>query len=364
MAKKQDYRTVAKEAREFLSQHKIFIPPSGPGVTLEVLQREKDRIMLEERIEDNLDKYFKPYYKLAITPAAISKDLTKVNFMVSERYMKKLLGTKGIYLKNDHTKSCFESYIELLRGRCRDFIDSRSLYYVDFPDHSIQRSLDQFYNLAIRRINQSRLPEACLYLESIWERCELLDAGFKWRSQKETFKCALCGEDAVASYGLKKTFNLCEDHAKEFVQSGKSIENFYDKTSGYNPEKETSEYYLNVFGENLKIVRLYDIGYSCREIGKMLGISYTTVSNRITRIGAPTREREFILGGGGYPSKYLCPHCFNGQKPGEKERAMTMLLTTRDGHTRYIGQRDKEKLRASIKSRQCTVCHTTWHHEK
>ena len=278
--------------------------------------------------------------------------------------MKKLLDTKKIYLENDHTKSCFESYIELLRVMCRYFIDSESLYFGDFPDHSIQRSLDQFYNLAMRRINQSRLPEACLYLESIWERCELLDAGFKWRSQKEKFKCALCSDDAVVSFGPKKTFNLCEDHAKEFVQSGKSIEEFYDETSGYNPETKTSKYYLNVEGKNLEIVRLYDIGYSCREIGDMLGISYTTVSNRINRIGAPTRKRGFILGGGGYPSKHLCPHCFNGQKPGEKERALTMLLVTRDGHTRYIGQRDKEKLRAYTDSRQCTFCHTTWHHEK
>lgn len=364
MAKKQDDRTAAKEVREFLSQHTPLIPISGLGVTLEVLQREKDRIISGKPIESDLEGYFKPYYKLAITPEAISENLKEVNFMASERYMEKLLATKEIYLDDDHTKSCFESYIELLRGRCRDFIDSQSLYYIDFPDHSIQRSLDQFYNLAMRRINQFRLPEASLYLESIWERCELLDAGFKWRSQKETFKCALCGKDAVASYGPKKTFNLCEDHAKEFVQSGKSIENFYDETSGYNPKTETSNYYLNVFGENLKIVRLYDIGHSCREIGGMLGISYTTVSNRITRIGAPTRERKFILGGGGYPSKHLCPYCFNGQKPGEKERALTMLLVTRDGHTRYIGQRDKEKLRASIKSRQCTVCHTTWHHEK
>ena len=226
MAKKQDNRTVLKEVREFLSQHTPLIPIFGSGVTLEVLQREQARIMSDELIEDNLEKYFKPYYKLAITPAAISKDLTKVNFMVSERYMKKLLDTKKIYLEDDHTKSCFQSYIELLRVKCRDFIDSESLYFGDFPDHSIQRSLDQFYNLAMRRINQSRLPEACLYLESIWERCELLDAGFKWRSQKEKFKCALCSDDAVVSFGPKKTFNLCEDHAKKFVQSGKEYRRF------------------------------------------------------------------------------------------------------------------------------------------
>lgn len=364
MAKKQDDRTVAKEVREFLSQHKIFIPPFGPGVTLEVLQKEKDRIISGKPIESDLEGYFKPYHRLAITPASISENLEKVIFMASEDYMKRLLGTKEIYLKNNYTKSCFESYIELLRAMCRYFIDSKSLYFGDFPDHSIQRSLDQFYNLAMQRLKQSRLPEACLYLESIWERCELLDAGFRWRSQKGIFRCALCSQDAVVSFGPNKTFNLCEDHAKKFVQSGLSIENFYDEVSGYNPETKKSNYYLGVEGENLEIVRLYDMGYSCREIEELFNLSRTTVSKRIKSIGVPARERGFILGGGGYPSTHLCPHCFNGQKPTEKKRAIMKLLLTKDGHTRYIGQNDKYRLNRYIESTQCTVCYTTWHHEK
>ena len=81
MAKKQDNRTVLKEVREFLSQHTPLIPIFGSGVTLEVLRKEQTRIMSEEKIEDNLEKYFKPYYKLAITPAAISEDLTEGKFL-------------------------------------------------------------------------------------------------------------------------------------------------------------------------------------------------------------------------------------------------------------------------------------------
>ena len=364
MAKKQDDRTVAKEVREFLNQHTPLIPIFGAGVNLKVLQREQARIISGESIESDLEGYFKPYYKLAITPAYISKDLREVIFMASEDYIKRLLDTKEIYLENNHTKSCFESYIELLRVKCRYFIDSESLYFGDFPDHSIQRSLDQFYSLAMQRLNQSRLPEACLYLESIWERCELLDAGFRWRSQKGIFRCALCSDDAVASFGPKKTFNLCEDHAKQFVQSGKSIEDFYDEVSGYDPETKTSNYYLGVEGENLEIVRLYDIGYSCREIEELFDLSRTTVSKRIKSIGVPARERGFILGGGGYPSSHLCPHCFNGQKPTEKKRAIMKLLLTDDGHTRYLGQNDKDKLNSYIKSTQCKVCYTTWHHKR
>lgn len=363
MAKKQDDRTVAKEVREFLNQQTPLIPIFGAGVNLKVLQREQARIISGKSIEADLEGYFKPYYKLAITPAYISKDLREVIFMASEDYIKRLLDTKEIYLKNNHTKSCFESYIELLRAMCRYFIDSESLYFGDFPDHSIKRSLDQFYNLAMQRLNQSRLPEACLYLESIWERCELLDAGFRWRSQKDIFRCALCSNDAVVSFGPKKTFNLCEDHAKKFVQSGKSIEDFYDEVSGYDPETKTSSYYLGVEGENLDIVRLYDIGYSCREIEELFDLSRTTVSKRIKSVGAP-RRREFILGGGGYPSRHLCPHCFNGQKPTEKKRAIMKLLLTDDGHTRYLGQNDKDRLDSYIKSTQCKVCYTTWHHKK
>ena len=363
MAKKQDDRTVAKEVREFLTQHTPLIPIFGAGVTLKALQKEKDRIISGKSIEADLEEYFKPYHRLAITPAYISEDLREVIFMASEDYIKRLLDTKEIYLKNNHTKSCFESYVELLRVKCRYFIDSESLYFGDFPDHSIQRSLDQFYSLAMQRLNQSRLPEACLYLESIWERCELLDAGFRWRSQKDIFRCALCSNDAVVSFGPKKTFNLCEDHAKKFVQSGKSIEDFYDEVSGYDPETKTSSYYLGVEGENLDIVRLYDIGYSCREIEELFDLSRTTVSKRIKSVGAP-RRREFILGGGGYPSRHLCPHCFNGQKPTEKKRAIMKLLLTKDGHTRYIGQNDKYRLNSSTKSTQCKVCYTTWHHKK
>ena len=364
MAKKQDDRTVAKEVREFLNQHTSLIPTSGPGVTLKVLQEEQARIISGKSIEADLEEYFKPYHRLAITPAYISEDLREVVFMASEDYMGRLLDTKEIYLENNHTKSCFESYIELLRAMCRYFIDSESLYFGDFPDHSIQRSLDQFYSLAIQRLNQSRLPEACLYLESIWERCELLDAGFRWRSQKGIFRCALCSNDAVVSFGPKKTFNLCEDHAKQFVQSGKSIEDFYDEVSGYDPITKTSSYYLGVEGENLDIVRLYDIGYPCREIEKLFNLSRTTVSKRIKSIGVPARERGFILGGGGYPSSHLCPHCFNGQKPTEKKRAIMKLLLTDDGHTRYLGQNDKDRLDSYIKSTQCKVCYTTWHHKK
>ena len=363
MAKKQDDRTVAKEVREFLNQQTPLIPIFGAGVNLKVLQREQARIISGKSIEADLEGYFKPYYKLAITPAYISKDLREVIFMASEDYIKRLLDTKEIYLKNNHTKSCFESYIELLRAMCRYFIDSESLYFGDFPDHSIQRSLDQFYNLAMQRLNQSRLPEACLYLESIWERCELLAAGVRWRSQKGIFRCALCSDDAVVSFGPKKTFNLCEDHAKKFVQSGKSIEDFYDEVSGYDPITKTSSYYLGVEGENLDIVRLYDIGYSCREIEELFDLSRTTVSKRIKSVGAP-RRREFVLGGGGYPSRHLCPHCFNGQKPTEKKRAIMKLLLTDDGHTRYLGQNDKDRLNSSTKSTQCKVCYTIWHHEK
>ena len=363
MAKKQDDRTVAKEVREFLNQQTPLIPIFGAGVNLKVLQREQARIISGKSIEADLEGYFKPYYKLAITPAYISKDLREVIFMASEDYMGRLLDTKEIYLENNHTKSCFESYVELLRVKCRYFIDSESLYFGDFPDHSIKRSLDQFYNLAMQRLNQSRLPEACLYLESIWERCELLDAGFRWRSQKGIFRCALCSNDAVVSFGPKKTFNLCEDHAKKFVQSGKSIEDFYDEVSGYDPETKTSSYYLGVEGENLDIVRLYDIGYSCREIEELFDLSRTTVSKRIKSVGAP-RRREFILGGGGYPSRHLCPHCFNGQKPTEKKRAIMKLLLTKDGHTRYLGQNDKDRLDSYIKSTQCKVCYTTWHHKR
>ena len=103
MAKKQDDRTVAKEVREFLNQHTLLIPTFGAGVTLEVLQKEKDRIISGKPIESDLEGYFKPYHRLAITPASISEDLRQVIFMASEDYMKRLLDTKEIYLKNNYT---------------------------------------------------------------------------------------------------------------------------------------------------------------------------------------------------------------------------------------------------------------------
>jgi len=364
MVKQQDDRTVSKEVRKFLNQHAPLIPTFGAGVTLEILQKEKARITSGQSIEADLKGYFKPYYKLAITPAYISEDLKQVIFMASEDYIKRLLATKEIYLKNNHTKKCFELYIELLKVKCRNFIDSKSLYFGDFPDHSIQQSLDRFYDLAMQRLSQYRLPEACLYLEAIWERCELLDAGFEWRSQKNTLRCALCSKDAVASFGPNKTFNLCEDHATKFVQSGKSIENFYDKISGYDPEKKRSDFYLNLEAKDLEIVRLYDIGYSCRAIEELLNISRTTVSKKLNLWGVHARRKGSILGRGGYPSNHLCPHCFNGQKPGEKKRALMKLLVTKEGHLSYIGQKDKHRLDEHTKSSHCTFCYTTWHHEK
>ena len=83
MAKKQDDRTVAKEVREFLTQHTPLIPIFGAGVTLKALQKEKDRIISGKSIEADLEEYFKPYHRLAITPSYISEDLREVVFMAS-----------------------------------------------------------------------------------------------------------------------------------------------------------------------------------------------------------------------------------------------------------------------------------------